>query len=94
MSAEADSLLQKMQDHEQELLEARRQQSERCSRSRPTYCALRLSSRWRCSFCITGMLNAELRAREQAEASLRTLSVRLLELQDQERRKIFPRTSR
>ena len=33
------------------------------------------------------MLNAELRAREQAEASLRTLSVRLLELQDQERRK-------
>ena len=33
------------------------------------------------------MLDAELRAREQAEASLRTLSVRLLELQDQERRK-------
>ena len=33
------------------------------------------------------MLNAELKAREQAEASLRTLSVRLLELQDQERRK-------
>ena len=33
------------------------------------------------------MLNAELNAREQAEASLRTLSVRLLELQDQERRR-------
>ena len=33
------------------------------------------------------MLNTELKAREQAEASLRTLSVRLLELQDQERRK-------
>ena len=33
------------------------------------------------------MLNAELKAREQAEASLRTLSVRLLELQDQERRR-------
>ena len=33
------------------------------------------------------LLNAELRAREQAEVSLRTLSVRLLELQDQERRK-------
>ena len=33
------------------------------------------------------LLNTELRAREQAEASLRSLSVRLLELQDQERRK-------
>jgi two-component system, NarL family, sensor kinase len=33
------------------------------------------------------LLNVELRAREQAEASLRALSVRLLELQDQERRK-------
>ena len=33
------------------------------------------------------ILNAELNAREQAEASLRSLSVRLLELQDQERRK-------
>ena len=33
------------------------------------------------------LLNAELNAREQAEASLRALSVRLLELQDQERRK-------
>jgi signal transduction histidine kinase len=33
------------------------------------------------------LLNAELGAREQAEESLRSLSVRLLELQDQERRK-------
>jgi signal transduction histidine kinase len=33
------------------------------------------------------MLNAELNAREQAEASMRSLSVRLLELQDQERRR-------
>ncbi|MGH9547128.1 MAG: sensor histidine kinase [Terriglobales bacterium] len=86
-SAEADSLLQKMQGNEQELLDTRRMQSERLFRvTAYILCA---------AFAVTlllflfhyRILNAELNAREQAEASLRSLSVRLLELQDQERRK-------
>ena len=58
-----------------------------CSASPHTSCALPSSSRWRLFFFHYRLLNAELNAREQAEASLRALSVRLLELQDQERRK-------
>jgi signal transduction histidine kinase len=87
VSAEADSLLQKMQDEEQLLLNHRRAQSE---------LLFRITGYILCAAFLVAlglfvlhykMLNAELRAREQAEASLRTLSVRLLELQDQERRK-------
>jgi signal transduction histidine kinase len=87
VSAEADSLLQKMQDEEQLLLNHRRGQSE---------LLFRITGYILCAAFLVAlglfvlhykMLNAELRAREQAEASLRTLSVRLLELQDQERRK-------
>jgi signal transduction histidine kinase len=87
VSAEADSLLQKMQDEEQQLLNHRRGQSE---------LLFRITGYILCAAFLVAlglfvlhykMLNAELRAREQAEASLRTLSVRLLELQDQERRK-------
>ena len=87
VSAEADSLLQKMQDEEQLLLNHRRGHSE---------LLFRITGYILCAAFLVAlglfvlhykMLNAELRAREQAEASLRTLSVRLLELQDQERRK-------
>ncbi len=86
-SAEADSLLQKMQDDEQQLLDERRKHSERLFRV-TTYilCAAFLVVLALFLFHYR-LLNTELGAREHAEASLRALSVRLLELQDQERRK-------
>jgi signal transduction histidine kinase len=87
VSVEADSLLQKMQDREQELLDQRRGQSERLFRITAYILCAAFFVALALLFLHYRMLNAELRAREQAEASLRTLSVRLLELQDQERRK-------
>ena len=87
VSAEADSLLQEMQNEEQQLLDSRRLQSERW---------FRITAYILCTAFLVALalfifhyrtLNSELGAREQAEASLRTLSVRLLEVQDQERRK-------
>jgi signal transduction histidine kinase len=87
VSAEADSLLQKMQDREQQLLNLRRGQSERLFRITAYILCAAFLVALALFFLHYRMLNAELRAREQAEASLRTLSVRLLELQDQERRK-------
>jgi signal transduction histidine kinase len=87
VSAEADSLLQKMQSEEQQLLDVRRLQSERWFRiTAYILCAAFLVALALFIFHYR-VLNAELGAREQAEASLRTLSVRLLEVQDQERRK-------
>src|SRR4029077_12252516 len=76
-----------MQDNEQELLEARRQQSERLFRITAYILCAAFVLALALFFLHYRMLNAELRAREQAGASLRGLSVRLLELQDQERRK-------
>jgi signal transduction histidine kinase len=87
VSAEADTLLQEMQNDEQQLLDSRRLQSERW---------FRITAYILCTAFLVALalfifhyrtLNSELSAREQAEASLRTLSVRLLEVQDQERRK-------
>ena len=86
-SAESDGLVQKMQDHEQELLESRRQQSELLFRIAAYILCTAFVIALALFFLHYRMLNAELSAREQAESSLRTLSVRLLELQDQERRK-------
>jgi signal transduction histidine kinase len=87
ISGQADSLLQKMQDDEQALLQQRRQHSERLfGLTAYILCAAFLVVLALFMFHY-GLLNTELRAREQAEASLRELSVRLLELQDQERRK-------
>jgi signal transduction histidine kinase len=87
VSAESDGLVQKMQDNEQQLLEARRQQSELLFRIAAYILCTAFVIALALFFLHYRMLNAELNAREQAEASLRTLSVRLLELQDQERRK-------
>ena len=87
VSAEADSLLQRMQSDEKQLLDTRRVQSERWFRiTAYILCAAFLVALALFIFHYR-VLNAELGAREQAEASLRTLSVRLLEVQDQERRK-------
>lgn len=87
VSAEADSLLQKMQDAEQKLLDERRLHSDRLFRLTGYILgAAFLLTLGLFSFHYR-LMNAELRAREQAEASLRGLSVRLLELQDQERRR-------
>jgi signal transduction histidine kinase len=87
VSAEADSLLQEMQDEEQQLLNERRGHSELLFRITGYILCAAFLVALGLFFLHYRMLNAELRAREQAEASLRTLSVRLLELQDQERRK-------
>ena len=84
---EADTLLQKMQDDEQLLLDARREQSERLFRITAYILSAAFLVALALFFFHYRLLNAELNAREQAEASLRALSVRLLELQDQERRK-------
>jgi signal transduction histidine kinase len=87
VSAKSDSLFEKMQDAEQELLDARRLHSERLFR----VTGYTLSGAFILALALFlfhyRLLNAELVAREQAEESLRSLSVRLLELQDQERRK-------
>ena len=87
VSAGADTLLQKMQDGEQQLLEARTRQSERLFRITAYVLCAAFIVALVLLFFYYRLLNEELKAREQAEASLRTLSVRLLELQDQERRK-------
>ena len=87
VSVAADSLLQRMQDEEQELLDQRRGQSERLFRITAYILCAAFVVALALLFLHYRMLNAELKAREQAEASLRTLSVRLLELQDQERRR-------
>ena len=87
LSAEMDSLLQKMQDAEQKLLDERRLHSDRLFRVTGYILgAAFLLTLGLFSFHYR-LMHAELRAREQAEASLRGLSVRLLELQDQERRR-------
>jgi signal transduction histidine kinase len=76
-----------MQDDEQALLQQRRQHSERLfGVTAYVLCGAFLVVLALFMFHY-GLLNTELRAREQAQASLRELSVRLLELQDQERRK-------
>ena len=87
VSTEADSLLQKMQNEEQQLLDERRLQSERWFRITAYILCAAFMVALVLFFFHYRLLNSELGAREQAEASLRTLSVRLLELQDQERRK-------
>jgi signal transduction histidine kinase len=87
VSVQADSLLQRMQEEEKQLLESRRGKSERLFQiTAYILCAIFILALG-LLFLHYRMLNSELNAREQAEASLRTLSVRLLELQDQERRK-------
>jgi signal transduction histidine kinase len=87
VSAQADGLLQRMQDEEQQLLDVRRARSERLFRITAYILCAAFILTLALFFLHYRMLNAELKAREQAEASLRTLSVRLLELQDQERRR-------
>jgi len=87
VSADADVLLQKMQATEQQLLEGRRAQSERLFRITEYTLGAAFVLALVLLFFHYRLLHSELTAREQAEGSLRALSVRLLGLQDQERRK-------
>ncbi len=87
VSTEADTLLQQMQNNEQLLLDKRTAHSDRLFRITTYILSAAFIVALALFFVHYRMLNAELEAREQAEASLRALSVRLLELQDQERRK-------
>lgn len=86
-STQADSVLQTMQNKEQLLLDTRRGQSERLFRITVYILCATFIVALSLFFFHYRLLNAELHGREQAEASLRSLSVRLLELQDQERRR-------
>jgi CHASE3 domain sensor protein len=87
VSAKSDSLFEKMQSAEQELLDARRLHSERLFQVTGYILCGAFILALALFFFHYRLLNVELVAREQAEESLRSLSVRLLELQDQERRK-------
>jgi signal transduction histidine kinase len=86
-STEADDLLQKMQDREEQFLDKRKQRSEYLFRITGLILCGAFFVSLTLLFFHYRLLNTELAAREQAEASLRTLSARLLELQDQERRR-------
>ena len=86
-STQADTLFQTMQNKEQLLLDTRRERSDRLFRITAYILSATFIVALALFFFHYRLLNAELNAREQAEASLRALSVRLLELQDQERRK-------
>jgi signal transduction histidine kinase len=87
LSAEADALIQQMQDNEQGLLELRTRHSDELFRITAYILCASFVLALALFFLHYRLLNGELNAREHAESSLRTLSVRLLELQDQERRK-------
>jgi signal transduction histidine kinase len=86
-STQADSVLQTMQNKEQLLLDTRRGRSEELFRITAYILCATFLVALALFFFHYRLLNAELNGREQAEASLRSLSVRLLELQDQERRR-------
>jgi len=87
VSTGADTLLQTMQNNEQLLLDTRRARSDRLFRITTYILSATFVVALGLFFFHYRLLNTELNAREQAESSLRALSVRLLELQDQERRK-------
>jgi two-component system NarL family sensor kinase len=87
VSTQTDTLVQTMQDNEQLLLDTRKTRSERLFQITAYILSATFIVALGLFFFHYRLLNAELNAREQAEASLRALSVRLLELQDQERRK-------
>ena len=86
-STRADAVLQTMQNNEQRLLDTRQRRSEQLFRITAYILCATFIVALALFFFHYRLLNAELNGREQAEASLRSLSVRLLELQDQERRK-------
>ena len=88
VASQIDLVFQNMQDHEQYLLKLRVDRW----RSRQRLAAIALCL----AFLVAGLLfvlhyhflNQELAARQEAEASLRTLSGRILQIQDEERRKL------
>ncbi len=86
-SDEADALLQKMLNQEQQLLGDRQRESDRMFRITVYILVADFFVALALFLIHYRLLNTELSAREHAEEALRRLSVRLLELQDQERRK-------
>jgi signal transduction histidine kinase len=87
ISNQTDSVLQAMQDDEQRLLTERLDRGERVAR----LVAFLLGSTFliACLFLILHyrLLTRELLGRQRAETSLRSLSARILQIQDEERRK-------
>ena len=88
LSAEIDSLLQQMDGVEQHLLNLRTSDSARLRHATLAILATAFALALALLLIHYRLLNAESRARQQAEASLRDLSGRLLKMQDDERRRI------
>ena len=83
-----DSLLQQMDGVEQHLLDLRTSDSARLRHATLVILATAFALALALLLIHYRLLNAESRARQQAEASLRDLSGRLLKMQDDERRRI------
>jgi signal transduction histidine kinase len=87
VAAEMDATMQAMEDQEQILLEARNSRVRR----REQLAAVLLCSTFAIALVLFilhyRLLNKELEGRQQAELSLRTLSARILRIQDEERRR-------
>lgn len=88
MSTEIDSLLQQMDGVEQHLLSLRTSDSARLRHATLAILATAFALALALLLIHYRLLDAESRARQQAEASLRDLSSRLLMMQDNERRRI------
>jgi len=87
-AAEMDSVVQQMQAHEDQLLAEREARSQALFRQAVLLC----SAAFLFAVLLLGLhyylLNHELKARQRADESLRRLNARLLEIQDEERRRI------
>ena len=88
LSAETDSLLQQMEGLEQHLLNVRTSDSARLLHVTLVVLATAFALALALLLIHYRLLNAESRARQQAEAGLRDLSGQLLKMQDEERRRI------
>jgi signal transduction histidine kinase len=87
VAGEMDSLIQKMQDEEQYLLEQRISRSSEGERLTAIVLCLAFVLATVLFIFHYRLLSIELAGRQYAEASLRKLSARILQLQDEERRK-------
>jgi len=82
-----NQIVERMAAAEQQLLEERIQRSQRFFVLTALILSFAFCAALALFFLYSRLLNAELRARQQAESSLRTLTARLLQVQDDERRK-------
>jgi signal transduction histidine kinase len=85
--AASNEIVERMAREEQLLLEERLQRSQRSFLLTSVVLSFAFLAALALFFLYSQLLNAELQARQRAESSLRTLTARLLQIQDEERRK-------